>query len=154
MKLSARMAKLRKRKPAHAAADSRPPFAVSASTWVLLGLCLALGGVGTLAVYEFFIWTKVPPELVGLWEVDEGPQKGGTFEFFRDGTMEVLLKAKGKTVTHKTQVSVRGKTLFMTTRDPLTREESTNEGMIRELTRDTLIVELERGDVLKMMRIE
>jgi hypothetical protein len=154
MKLSARLAKLRKRKEPHAAAADGAAFGVSASAWVLLGLCLVLVGVGTLAYYEFFVWTKVPPELLGLWEIDDGPQKGGTFEFFRDGTMEVYLRAKKKAVTHKTQVTVRDKTLSMTTQNPLFGGEAANECMIRELTAETLILELERGDVLKMVRIE
>src|SRR5262245_26314915 len=85
-------------------------FAVS--TWVLIGLCLLLIGVGALAYFEFFVWNKIPPELAGFWEVEEGPQKGGTFEFFRGGTMEVHLKSKKKEVTYKTQATVKDKTLY------------------------------------------
>src|SRR5262245_57139713 len=126
----------------------------AASTWVLLGLILLLGGVATLAYLEFFVWNKIPPALAGLWEVEEGPRKGGTFEFFRKGVMEVHLKDRKKAVTHKTRVAVRDKTLLITAQDPKTGDETTNEGTIRELTADTLILELERGDVLRMVRVD
>src|SRR5262245_12365588 len=86
----------------HPAAKSAP---LAPSTWILLGLVLVLAGVGTLAWYEHFVWNKVPPELVGLWEVNEGPQQGGTFEFLRDGTMAVNLGSKKQRVTHKAPVT-------------------------------------------------
>jgi hypothetical protein len=155
MKLSARLETLKQQKRAEGAdagKDKRTTPWFGASTWVLLGLGLALGGVGDLAVRDFLI--KIPPELVGFWEIQEGPQKDGTFEFFRNGTLEVRLPAKKKDILHKTQVSVHDKTLVMTTKDPISREETKNEGVIRELTANTLILELEKGDVLKMVRIE
>jgi hypothetical protein len=120
----------------------------------LLGLCLVVAGLGTLAVFEFFVWNKVPPELVGYWEVTEGPQKGGTFEFFREGRMEVRLKSKKRTVTHKAPIVVRGKTLVEIARQPLTGDETASQSIIHELTAQTLILESERGDVLSMVRIE
>ena len=157
MNLTSRLQKLKKHKPAQgtkADLGVRADGWLSTSTWVLLGLGLALAGVGTLAALEFTFWNRVPPALVGLWEIQEGPQKDSTFEFFRNGTMEVHLQNKKKEVTHKTQVTVRDRTLVMTTKNPLTREETKNESLIRELTAETLILELEKGDVLKMVRIE
>jgi hypothetical protein len=155
MKLTSRLEKLKQQKSSTSSdwdISKRPTVWFSTSTWVLLGLCLALGGLGALAVLDSLI--KIPPELVGYWEVQEGPQKGGTFEFFRNGTMEVHLQSKKKLVTHKAHVTVRDKALVMANKDPLTREETRSESIIRELTADTLILELEKGDVLKMVRIE
>jgi hypothetical protein len=154
MKLSAKLARLRKRKEHRTAASSEDAFSLSVSTWVLISLSLALAGLGTWAVFEFFVWTRVPPALVGLWDFDEGPEKRATFEFFRDGTLEIQARGPKKALNHKAQVTVRGKTLFMDARNPLAAGNSTNEAVIRELTADTLILELERGDVLKMVRIE
>jgi hypothetical protein len=161
MKLSSKLEKLkqrlqrRKKQAAKEAGHTAGrPALPAASTWVLLGLCLLLAGLGTLAVFEFFVWTRVPPELVGLWEVEEGPQKGGTFEFFRDGTMEVHLQAKKRTVGYKMRVAVRDKTLVITPKGSQSPENTPAESIIRELTADTLILELEKGDVLKLVRIE
>jgi uncharacterized protein (TIGR03066 family) len=127
---------------------------IAPSTMILLALAVVLAGVSTLAVYEFFVWTKVPPELVGLWEVEEGPQKRGTFEFSRDGTMEVHFTNNKKHVSHKTRVSVKDRTLSIAARGFLGQENGTSECAIRELTADTLVLELERGDVLKLVRVE
>ena len=135
-------------------APERTGIGIAPSTWVLLGLFLILGGVGTLFVFEFFIWTKVPPALVGYWEVNEGPQKGGSYDFFRNGTAEVLVKTRKGEVTYKAQVVVRHKTLVETVKDRETGERATRKSIIRELTADSLILELEKGNVLKMVRIE
>src|SRR5438045_3569065 len=95
MKLTSRLAKLRRDSDRKRRDKTHGPhegglFALS--TWILLALCLALAGVGTLAIFEFLVWNKVPPELVGFWEVDEGPQKGASFEFFGKGAMEIHMK--------------------------------------------------------------
>lgn len=126
----------------------------SASTCVLLGLVLALGGVGTLALFDFFVWNKIPPELVGFWEIREGPKKDGTIEFFRDGTMEAHWQAIKKPVTIKARVAVRDKKLVITSKSSLPGQEDRDEYVIRELTANTLILEMERGEVWKMVRIE
>jgi hypothetical protein len=154
MKLSARLNEIMQQKRAEEAHRERDRIRLAPRIWVLLGLSLALAAVGTMFVFDFFVWNKIPPALVGYWEVQEGPQKDGTFEFFRNGTLEVRLPAKKKDILHKTQVSVHDRTLVMTTKDPISREETNNEGIIRELTANTLILVLEKGDVLKMVRIE
>ena len=59
--------------------------------WAVLALCLLLAGSGTYAfcVYGvYFIWPKLPPELVGKWEVTEGKHRGDVFEFSRNGNLE------------------------------------------------------------------
>lgn len=157
MKLTSRLAKLKQDKQSKQAGPKTPLHEgglFSSSTWILLALCLVLAGVGTLAVFEFFIWNKVPPELVGFWEVESGPQKGGSFEFFRNGTLEFNLKENKRQISHKTRVAVKDKQLLTTTRDPQTRQEKTNTIMIRELTADSLILEFENGDVLSFVRLE
>ncbi|HMF16209.1 MAG TPA: hypothetical protein VKE98_03340 [Gemmataceae bacterium] len=123
---------------------------IATSTWVLVGLILILGGVGTLFVFEFFVWTRVPPALVGVWEINEGPPKGTTFDFDRNGDME-LIPNFGNGKSRKARVIVRDKTLVMSEPDR-TGKELKIEYTIRELTADTLILELENGDVLKMVR--
>jgi hypothetical protein len=154
MNLASRLEKLKQRKLSRRSQADNGAGAtawLSSSTWVLLGLCLALGGVGALAVSDYLV--KVPRELVGLWEVEEGPQKGATFEFFRNGAMEVVMRGKKGEVAHKTRVAVRDKTLRVTAKGTQATEDNTGESIIRELTADTLILE-EKGNVLKMVRIE
>ena len=133
-----------------------------------LGHALNLNGVipvlhqlvstSTLIANEFVVWNKIPPELAGLWEVEDGPLKRSTFEFFRNGDFEQTLKVNSKgmkrDVARKTRVALKDKTLLMITKDTQTRKETTAEANIRELTADTLILELEQGDVLRLVRIE
>src|SRR5260370_41676081 len=93
MKLRKRLADLKKRtgikggarSPASPSAD---PFPLR--RWAILGFLLLLAGVGTWAVFEFFIWSQVPPELLGKWVVTEGPDEGGTIDFYRNGTMVAI----------------------------------------------------------------
>jgi hypothetical protein len=156
MNVSSRLEKLMQKRAAQnrvAKADG-PRAMLAPATWVLLGLSSLLAGVSTLAVCEFFVWTRVPPELVGLWEVDEGPQKRGTFEFLRDGTMEVQVTANKKHVTHKTPVTVKDRKMSIAGQGLFARADAPSECTIRELTADTLVLELERGDILKLVRVE
>jgi hypothetical protein len=133
-------------------AESGAGLWFSTSTWLLLGLCLAVAGLGTAAFRDYR--TRIPRELIGLWEVEDGPQKLSTFEFFADGTLEVQRQYKSKFASQKVQIAVIDKTLVTITKTALTKEETKSDSIIRELTADTLILELENGDVLKMVRIE
>jgi uncharacterized protein (TIGR03066 family) len=120
--------------------------------WLLLGLCLVVAGGATWAVFEFFIWNKVPPELVGRWEVEGGPLAGGTFDFSRDGTLEVRHRQQGTQTHLNGRAAVDGKTLLTTTKNPVTKREETHRSTIRELTPDSLVLELEQGEVLRLVR--
>jgi hypothetical protein len=157
MKLSSRLQQLRlKHEKSARQAEAKPvprEPRLARSTWVVIGLCALLAALGPLAVLEFFVWNKIPPALVGLWELREGPQKVSTFEFFRNGNMEVHQRIQKREVTRKMSGSVQGKTLRITAKDPRTGNDVTSESIIRELTADTLILE-ERGEVLRMVRIE
>jgi hypothetical protein len=152
MKLLERLAKLKQRKQKlHAEPKPGQSKGLSVWHWLFLAYCLALAGGVTLAVYEFFIW-PVPPELAGKWDVAEGAQFGGYFRFYRNGTLEILRSNNGKEVFRKARVVVDDKSLLTTATNPKTRLEETNKSTILELTADTLILEFEKGDILKMTR--
>jgi len=156
MKLSSRIAKLKQQKPMKQTKPRAAPeksVRVARHHWVLLGICLILAVGGTGAVLYWFVWNKVPAELVGRWEVAGGPMQGGTFEFYRNGTLDVKTNKPGtEDLTIHGRVSLQGKTLLTTTRSPDGRREDTSQSIIRELTPDSLVLELERGDVLKLVR--
>src|SRR5262245_44560949 len=50
---------------------------------------LLLAAGGTWAFFEYVVWNRLPPELVGKWAVVEGPKeyKEAVFEFHRSGRM-------------------------------------------------------------------
>jgi hypothetical protein len=132
------------------AAGARPW--VTARAWVLGALCLLLAGVGTLAYFEFTFWNKIPPALAGVWEVSEGPRQGDTFEFTRNGTLETNLEHKKQIITHKNRVVLKGKTLWISAPNLLAQGEQTRKIAIRELTAQSLILELDKGELLRLMR--
>jgi len=156
MKLSSRIAILKKRQHTKLASPGscQPKggrFGLPRWAWLALGLVVA--GGGTLAVLEFLVWNHVPPALVGKWQVEQGSEFGGTFDFSRDGTLDVHLTSQGRSIHLKSRVAVRGKTLRTTPQSVSGRQEETREWTILELTADSLILEMENGQTLKMVRV-
>jgi uncharacterized protein (TIGR03066 family) len=115
---------------------------------------MLLVGGGAWAATEHFLFSKLPPELVGKWVVQGGPQDGATFDFFRGGSMVARLNNNGTEVLLKAWAAVEGKTLLTTTQNPHTKQDETNTSTIRELTRDSLILETKQGEVFRMVRAE
>ncbi len=151
MNLSSKLALLKKRKPKEPKSPPKKTVRIGWPRWTVIALGLLLLGGATLAVFEFVIWNKVPAALVGKWEVQGGPMSGGTFEFSRTGAVEV--RHQGAQVALSGRAAVDGKTLLLTTRDPKDiRLEQTRPSTIRELTATTFVLELEKGEVLKMVR--
>jgi len=97
---------------------------------------------------EFVVWNRVPAAMVGTWDVQSGSLSGGTFEFSRDGT----LRTRHRNADASWQVAVDGKTLLMTLHNAQSGPGMTQRGTIQELTPDSLVIELNRGEVLKMVR--
>jgi hypothetical protein len=151
MNLNSKLAALKKRKthkPTAAAPASRKAGKFGVPRWAWIALALLVVGGGTLAVFEFLIWTKVPPALVGTWEVQHGSLSGGTLTFSRDGTLQM----RHRTADVRWNVSVQDKALVMTTRSAYGPAEQTQRGFIRELTANSLVLELDKGEVLTLVR--
>lgn len=104
--------------------------------------------------FEFVIGSKLPPELVGKWVVQGGPQDGATFDFTRRGGMHARLNNNGSEVRIDARATVQGKQLLTTTKNPHTRQDETRASIIRELTEHTLVLETEQGEVFRMARAE
>ena len=136
-----------------------PPGAVTSSPrqgtlygMLIAVVCALLVATGTWALFEFVIWNVTPPELVGKWVVVEGPQEGATFDFYRNGTLRGIVNVGGKEGIVDAQIHVEGKKIFSTTRNPNTGKDDTLIQNIRTLTATGLILEDEKGSVLKMER--
>ena len=123
--------------------------------------CLVVAAGGTWAVFEFVVWARLPTELVGKWEVAQGPQRGAIFHFSRNGTLEAHFQSPDPDKMNVLQatVAIEDKKLLITTRNPNTRQYETRSCFIRELTPKTLVVEFEKdeqgkaGEVFKMVRV-
>jgi hypothetical protein len=151
MKLSSRLArlKLQKVKENPSAPSKRKQAQGALKNWVALIVCLAFAVGGTWAALEIFVWQKLPAALVGAWEIQGGPMQGGMFEFRGDGTLTI---SSNQGPEMKARAAVEGKTLLTTTRNPGALRDETRKSTIQELTPTSLVLELERGDVLKMVR--
>jgi hypothetical protein len=97
-------------------------------------------------------WSPIPPELVGKWVVEGGPQDGATFDFNRTGSMKANLNGQGVTGIMNGTVAVEDKSLLVTTQNPYTKENETRSAIIRELTAYSLVVEFDKNEVLRMAR--
>jgi hypothetical protein len=158
MKLSTRLETLKRQKQARQPKQPklklirREHRKLSPRHWAGIAIGLLLAGAAAWAGCELFLWNKLPPELVGKWEVQEGPMRGGSFLFSRDGTLEIRGEERGNTYTLKGKVAVEDKTLLTTTRNPRTRLDETRKSLIQELTASSMILELESGEVVKLAR--
>jgi uncharacterized protein (TIGR03066 family) len=122
--------------------------------WVVQVLCLIVAAAGTWAATEFFILSKLPRELLGKWVVTHGEQEGATFDFYRNGTMEGRINVRGNEGIVRASVRVEDKTLFSTTTNPNTGQSLTRSQTIVTLTDRNLVLQDDRGQLLKMERAD
>jgi len=122
--------------------------------WALLGLCLLLAGGVTWAVMEFVVWNRLPSELVGVWEVVQGPPefKEAEFQFYRSGKMVGHFNDNGMDRPIHADVRIEGDKLYFTSRHPRTGEEDVRVQTIRKLTDVEFVVADESGAIMKLAR--
>jgi hypothetical protein len=121
---------------------------------LVLALCLVLTCVGTWALFEYVIWSKIPSEFVGKWVVAEGPQMGDTFDFYRNGTMIGRVHIDNEPAYVNATVRIEGDKLYSTTRNPNTRQNETHFQVIRTLTEKDMVLVDEIGRITKLERAE
>jgi uncharacterized protein (TIGR03066 family) len=140
----------------HDIGASRPPagsFWFSSRLWLILILCL-FGSTGASFVFFKFIVPKVPPELVGTWQITAGPQQGWTLEVHRDGAAAAVRYERGQKIVTDYRAKVEGKTMWLTTRDEKSGKEDTSTHTIVELNADELVIRDEDQKTYQMKRID
>jgi uncharacterized protein (TIGR03066 family) len=142
--------KMQRKQPA--ASPPRAAVAGSGKRWLVLALAVAFSAGGVWAFCEFVVWNRLPSELVGKWVVTDGPQEGATFDFFRNGTMVGKIDVQGREGIIDASVRVEGNKLYSTTTHPQSGRADTRVQTIRTLTATALVVEDDRGQVMKMER--
>ena len=117
-------------------------------------LLLAVGG--TWAFFEFVVWNRLPSELVGRWEVTQGPReyKDAVFEFYRSGKMIGYLNENDKVGLIKAEIRIDGDKIYSTTRHQQTGQERTTVQTIRTLTSREFVVEDAKGIRTHMRRMD
>jgi uncharacterized protein (TIGR03066 family) len=117
---------------------------------------LLLTAGGTWAILEFVVWNRLPSELVGRWEVIQGPReyKDAVFEFYRSGKMIGYLNENEKVGLIKADIRIEGDKIYSTTTNPQTGKEHVSVQTIRTLTAREFVVEDSKGIRTHMRRIE
>ncbi len=135
-----------------------PPRPVPVSgSWkrrFFLALVMLLAAGSVWALFEFVVWNTLPAELVGKWVVTEGPDEGGTIDFYRNGTMVAKVNLAGKLGIIEAKIRLEEKKIIATLKNQYTGEEGTRIQTIKVLDDKRLVLEDERGNLIKMERAE
>jgi uncharacterized protein (TIGR03066 family) len=149
----------RQRTPPTEAPDiGTAPQPAAVSSWrgtrlvLILVLCLAGSTAASFVVFKYLI-AKVPSDLVGAWEVKEGPLKGWSLEFRRDGTAVATRFERGQKIVTDHTAKVEGHTLWLTTKDEKTGKEDTVTQTIVELSADELVIRDEEQKTYQLKRV-
>jgi uncharacterized protein (TIGR03066 family) len=121
--------------------------------WIFLLLCLASSTLVSFVVFKYIAPT-IPHELIGTWQVAEGPLKGATLEFLWHGTAIATSPDKqGKKETTDSSVKVEGKTIYLTSADGVTGKRETVTQTILKLSEDELVIRDEDRKTYAMTRV-
>jgi uncharacterized protein (TIGR03066 family) len=121
--------------------------------WLFLLLCLVGSSLVSFVVFKYVAPT-IPHELIGTWEVTQGPLKGATLEFRWYGTAIATSPEKqGKKEIPDSSVKVEGKTIYLTSADGVTGKKETVAQTILKLTKDELVIRDEEQKIYAMTRI-
>ncbi|HZZ82811.1 MAG TPA: hypothetical protein VFE62_30205 [Gemmataceae bacterium] len=131
----------------------KPPAPPPGRRWLLAAmLCLLIASI-TWAVFEFIVWNRLPANLVGTWEVTDGPEVGSVVEFHRSGKMIGHVNQNGNLSLVRAMVRVEGNKLYSTTWHPTTGQEMTTEQTIQTMTARNLVLADKKGTVLNFRRV-
>jgi uncharacterized protein (TIGR03066 family) len=126
-------------KPAPVAPVQPKPAARNWCLWGFLLLCLAGSTLASFVIFKYLAPT-IPHELIGTWQVADGPLKGATLEFRWYGTaIATATDKQGKKEITDSSVMVEGKSIFLTTADGVTGKQETVVQTILKLTKDELV---------------
>jgi uncharacterized protein (TIGR03066 family) len=132
-------------------ADAAPPPR-GRRLWLILLLCLVGSTAASFVVFKYVL-VKIPPELVGTWQVTAGPLRGWTLEFRRDGTAIATRYERGQKIVTDYSAKVEGKSMWLTTRDEKTGKDDTVTQTIVELTAEELVIRDEDQITYHMKRV-
>ncbi len=141
--------------PAQPIPAKQPGTGASPWRWIAILAALVGTAVGSWAVMEFVVWNRLPSELVGRWEVVEGPPEysEAVFEFFRSGALVGRLNDNGNLRIMNASVRLEDDKLYVTTRRPSTGEEHVSVQTVKTLSEREFVVADSRGKIMRMLRL-
>jgi uncharacterized protein (TIGR03066 family) len=121
--------------------------------WSFLLLCLVGSGIVSFVIFKYIAPT-IPHELIGTWEVTQGPLKGATLEFRWYGSAIATSSDKeGKKEITDSSVKVVGNKILQTTKHAITGKEDTVSQTILQLTENELVLRDEDRNTYAMTRV-
>jgi len=140
------------RKSQHEKRTPPPQPGIFRRSYLIMAVGMLAAGVGTWALFEYVIWNPVPSELLGKWIVTEGPNEGGTIDFYRGGTMVAQVNHNEMLEIIEAKVRVEDGKIIATLRNKFTGEIGTRVQTIKQLDRWRLVLEDERGNRIHLKR--
>ena len=122
--------------------------------WLIVLLVLVVVAGSTFALFEFVLIARVPSELVGRWQVIDGPFRSMTMEFQRDGTMTGRAAINGEERELEGSASLRGNKLTTTTTNPFTGKRDSATQTVLSLTDTEFVTVDENGTRIVMRRVK
>jgi uncharacterized protein (TIGR03066 family) len=120
--------------------------------WLFLLVCLVGSYLASYVIFKYIAPT-IPHELIGTWQVAEGPLKGATLEFRWYGTaIGIETDKQGKKTVKDSTVKVSEKNIYMTSVDETGNQENVVQTILK-LTKDELIIRDEDRNTFVMTRV-
>ncbi len=125
--------------------------------WLFLLVCLVGSCLASYVIFKYIAPTilapTIPHELIGTWQVTEGPNKGATLEFRWYGTaIGIETDKQGKKTVKDSTVKVSEKNIYMTSLDETGKQEYVVQTILK-LTKDELIIRDEDRNTFVMTRV-
>lgn len=114
---------------------------------ILMLSALVVASVGgALYFAKDEIWSPIPRDLVGKWEVVQGRSAGSILEFRSNGECVGQMTFVGRTGNLHAKVRVDGDKFHITTTHPITRRSVTATQTLKMLTGEQVIIDEEGKD--------
>jgi uncharacterized protein (TIGR03066 family) len=120
--------------------------------FLILAICLIGSAIASYLIVKY-IASAVPQELVGTWQVTDGPLKDATLEFLWYGTAIATEYVNGKKEITRQSVKVTGSKILLTSWDDKTGKEDTVSQTILKLTNDELVFRDENRRIYTLKRV-
>ncbi len=102
-------------------------------------LLLLAASTGVSFVLFRYVLPSVPRELVGTWEVTDGALKGAQLEFRWYGLGVATTVKHGRAESLESAVKVKGKRIYMTSKNPTGRDDTLIQTIIQLTPRELVI---------------
>jgi uncharacterized protein (TIGR03066 family) len=122
--------------------------------WLITLLVLLTLTGGGIALYQYLTPARIPPEMVGTWQVSGGDFNNAKIEFYRNGKMTAIVPQEdGYERMIEAWVEVEGNLLKNRVTDPRTNKTVTGAQTILTMTEAEIVTVDPNGVKIHMKRV-